>query len=77
MGVSHPSLEQVRNITRQHGLRTKLTGAGGGGCAVTILRDGEYAVVLVPVSYSFTFPFLTLMFPQIPHKKRLMPLSQI
>lgn len=43
MGVSHPSLEQVRNITRQHGLRTKLTGAGGGGCAVTILRDGECA----------------------------------
>ncbi|KAH8556870.1 mevalonate kinase [Umbelopsis sp. PMI_123] len=39
MGVSHPSLEQVRNITRQHGLRTKLTGAGGGGCAVTVIPD--------------------------------------
>ncbi|CAO3661422.1 unnamed protein product [Umbelopsis vinacea] len=39
MGVSHPSLEQVRAITSKHGLKTKLTGAGGGGCAVTVIRD--------------------------------------
>ncbi|KAG2180035.1 hypothetical protein INT43_003822 [Umbelopsis isabellina] len=39
MGVSHPSLEQVRTITSKHGMTTKLTGAGGGGCAVTIVRD--------------------------------------
>jgi mevalonate kinase len=41
MGVSHPSLEQVRAITSKHGLKTKLTGAGGGGCAVTVIRDGK------------------------------------
>lgn len=42
MGVSHPSLEQVRTITSKHGMTTKLTGAGGGGCAVTIVRDGTF-----------------------------------
>ncbi|KAI8643591.1 ribosomal protein S5 domain 2-type protein [Parasitella parasitica] len=39
LGVSHPSLEKVRAITAQSGLKTKLTGAGGGGCAVTFIRD--------------------------------------
>ncbi|CAO3610509.1 unnamed protein product [Mucor fragilis] len=39
LGVSHPSLEKVRFITAQSGLKTKLTGAGGGGCAVTFIRD--------------------------------------
>ncbi|KAG6334057.1 hypothetical protein ID866_5031 [Astraeus odoratus] len=39
LGVSHSSLEDVRNITRAYGLATKLTGAGGGGCAVSLLPD--------------------------------------
>ncbi|KAI8335274.1 mevalonate kinase-like protein [Choanephora cucurbitarum] len=39
LGVSHSSLEQVRTITKQLDLKTKLTGAGGGGCAVTFVRD--------------------------------------
>ncbi|KAI8099806.1 GHMP kinase [Halteromyces radiatus] len=39
LGVTHPSLEKIRRITASHGLITKLTGAGGGGCAVTIIRD--------------------------------------
>jgi mevalonate kinase len=38
-GVSHPSLSQLRAITQKHGLFSKLTGAGGGGCALTLLRD--------------------------------------
>ncbi|SAM05448.1 hypothetical protein [Absidia glauca] len=39
LGVSHPSLEKIRSITGDHGLASKLTGAGGGGCAVTVIRD--------------------------------------
>lgn len=50
LGVSHPSLEAIRARTAEpYGLSTKLTGAGGGGCAVTLLPDG--------ISPSFT-PFL-------------------
>ncbi|TPX57494.1 hypothetical protein SpCBS45565_g08196 [Spizellomyces sp. 'palustris'] len=30
-GVSHPSLERIRQLTAKYGLRSKLTGAGGGG----------------------------------------------
>lgn len=45
LGVSHPSLEQVRMATETHALgATKLTGAGGGGCAITLVNDdGEGA----------------------------------
>lgn len=41
IGVSHPTLEKVREVTAQFGLRTKLTGAGGGGCAMTLIKDGR------------------------------------
>ena len=37
VGVSHPSLEIVCNSSRKYGFKSKLTGAGGGGCAVTFL----------------------------------------
>ncbi|KAJ7242803.1 cystathionine beta-lyase [Mycena haematopus] len=41
LGVSHPSLETIRATTAAtpYGLSTKLTGAGGGGCSVTLLPD--------------------------------------
>ncbi|WWC85766.1 cystathionine beta-lyase [Kwoniella dendrophila CBS 6074] len=41
LGVSHPSLEMVVAATAAEpfGLATKLTGAGGGGCAVTLIPD--------------------------------------
>jgi len=41
LGVSHPSLESVRAKTASepYQLSTKLTGAGGGGCAVTLIPD--------------------------------------
>lgn len=43
LGVSHPSLEVIRSRTAEpYGLSTKLTGAGGGGCAVTLVPDGMY-----------------------------------
>ncbi|KAG9487055.1 hypothetical protein GDO78_007110 [Eleutherodactylus coqui] len=45
-GVGHPSLDRLCQVTASHGLHSKLTGAGGGGCAVTLLRpDIEAAVV--------------------------------
>ncbi|KAL1524305.1 hypothetical protein AB1Y20_019207 [Prymnesium parvum] len=37
LGVGAPELEQVRALTEREGLPTKLTGAGGGGCAFTII----------------------------------------
>ncbi|KAG9315259.1 cystathionine beta-lyase [Chiua virens] len=43
--VSHPSLEAVRRIAGAdpYSLTTKLTGAGGGGCAVTLIPEEFFA----------------------------------
>ncbi|KZF24589.1 mevalonate kinase [Xylona heveae TC161] len=39
LGVSHPRLERIRELVDYAGIGwTKLTGAGGGGCAITILK---------------------------------------
>jgi mevalonate kinase len=39
LGVSHPKLERIRALIDHAGIGwTKLTGAGGGGCAITILK---------------------------------------
>lgn len=42
LGVGHAALEAIKAKTGEQpwGLHTKLTGAGGGGCAVTIIPDG-------------------------------------
>ncbi|KAJ2359331.1 Mevalonate kinase [Coemansia erecta] len=37
LGVSHPSLERIRETTAARGMASKLTGAGGGGCALTLV----------------------------------------
>ncbi|KAI3669179.1 hypothetical protein L6452_40405 [Arctium lappa] len=37
MGVSHASIETVLQTTSKHKLTSKLTGAGGGGCVLTLL----------------------------------------
>lgn len=43
LGVSHPTLEtiKVKTAAQPYGLSSKLTGAGGGGCAVTLIPDGK------------------------------------
>lgn len=42
IGVSHPSLEQIKTTSDVLKLgETKLTGAGGGGCAITIVTDDD------------------------------------
>jgi mevalonate kinase len=39
LGVSHPRLERVRELVDHEGIGwTKLTGAGGGGCSITLMR---------------------------------------
>ncbi|KAJ4869989.1 hypothetical protein Rs2_48420 [Raphanus sativus] len=36
-GVSHSSIDTVIRTTLKHNLTSKLTGAGGGGCVLTLL----------------------------------------
>lgn len=47
LGVSHPRLERIRELVDHAGIGwTKLTGAGGGGCAITMLKPDVDATVL-------------------------------
>ncbi len=40
LGVSHPRLERVRELVDHEGIGwTKLTGAGGGGCSISLMRS--------------------------------------
>nr|XP_008249590.1 mevalonate kinase isoform X2 [Oryctolagus cuniculus]XP_008249591.1 mevalonate kinase isoform X2 [Oryctolagus cuniculus] len=40
LGVGHASLDRLCQVTMAHGLHSKLTGAGGGGCGITLLKPG-------------------------------------
>ncbi|GJP56933.1 hypothetical protein CLOM_g15985 [Closterium sp. NIES-68] len=40
LGVSHHSIDAVCMASARHGLPSKLTGAGGGGCVITLLPPG-------------------------------------
>jgi mevalonate kinase len=54
LGVSHPKLERIREIVQTAGVGwTKLTGAGGGGCAITLLRTDVTRDQLDEVNASF------------------------
>ncbi|SMN22102.1 similar to Saccharomyces cerevisiae YMR208W ERG12 Mevalonate kinase, acts in the biosynthesis of isoprenoids and sterols, including ergosterol, from mevalonate [Maudiozyma saulgeensis] len=45
LGVSHPGLEVIRNLTTDLKIgETKLTGAGGGGCALTFLNNSATTI---------------------------------
>lgn len=47
MGVGHPDLDTLCQVTLARGLHSKLTGAGGGGCGITLLRPGTVHVITV------------------------------
>lgn len=47
LGVSHPKLERIRELIDYTGIGwTKLTGAGGGGCSITLLKPNVKRGVL-------------------------------
>ena len=49
LGVSHDSIDRVVAAATRHGVAAKLTGAGGGGCVLCLLREdmGEEEVRLM------------------------------
>lgn len=54
MGVSHASIETVLRTTLKYKLATKLTGAGGGGCVLTLLPTRIHFVMFSEL-WSSTF----------------------
>jgi mevalonate kinase len=53
LGVSHPRLERVRELVDHAGIGwTKLTGAGGGGCSITLLKPDVSKEKLVALENS-------------------------
>lgn len=54
MGVSHEKLDRICHVTCKHRLHSKLTGAGGGGCAVTLLRPDTPQEVIYHVVKDLT-----------------------
>lgn len=54
LGVSHPALETVKSIGDVHAIGlTKLTGAGGGGCAITLITDDADAAAVAAARERF------------------------
>ena len=41
LDVGHIELQKICDVTSRYGLHSKLTGAGGGGCAFTLVPHGE------------------------------------
>ena len=37
IGVGHPNLDTIYSLAEKYGFACKLTGAGGGGCAIILL----------------------------------------
>ena len=54
LGVSHPKLDRIRELINDASLGwTKLTGAGGGGCAITLLKPSTKPLALQDLETKF------------------------
>jgi mevalonate kinase len=53
MGVSHATIETVLRTTLKYKLSSKLTGAGGGGCVLTLLPTCMSSSLIVVFSLCF------------------------
>ena len=54
LGVSHPKLEHIRELIDHTDIGwTKLTGAGGGGCAITLLKDSASPATIEDLKQKF------------------------
>ena len=49
IGVGHSSLDKIHNIALKVGIASKLTGAGGGGCAIALIPPGKWATLNVVI----------------------------
>ena len=74
LGVGHPKLDELCSVTEKFGLKSKLTGAGGGGCAITLLTDSILCtcgcLFCFHSFFSFFFFFLHSGFLQ--HRKKVL-----
>ena len=41
VGVGHYTFDLICRTTKEFGFSSKLTGAGGGGCAITLITPGQ------------------------------------
>jgi mevalonate kinase len=53
MGVSHTTIETVLRTTLKYKLASKLTGAGGGGCVLTLLPTCIFSSLIIFFSLCF------------------------
>ena len=47
IGVGHKTLTQVCGIAQERGMGAKLTGAGGGGCAIVLIPPGKFVTKII------------------------------
>ncbi|CAH3021968.1 unnamed protein product, partial [Porites evermanni] len=60
LGVSHSSLDELCCVTSKYGLHSKLTGAGGGGCAFTLVTPGNIKGTESRSFITFSFAMISL-----------------